>query len=758
MNGIIKHILLTAAFVPALFSCRSDRLSPTSSDNHIFETIPTEEEVQAAQELSYVPGESIIKFDERTADRLEKEGAGVLAAYGITSAERVFEHAGEYEERTRREGLHLFYKVTFDPDRPVTKATAEMKDIPGVKSVDPVRKVHRRSVFNDPYLGRQWNYINTGHSGADINVKEVWEHYTTGSSDVIVAVVDGGVQTNHPDLDVIAGGENGSRNFVRRNYTITADDHGTHVAGTIAAINNNGKGVCGIAGGNYAAGVEGVRILSCQIFEGESSASESQTINAIKWGADHGALISQNSWGYYADTDEDGTVSSAELAAYKSDKISEAEKLAIDYFIRYAGCNADGSQKSGSLMKGGIVVFAAGNEDIDYDIIGAYDPVISVGAYGSSGSKASYSNYGAWVDLAAPGGDYEGIYSTLSSGQYGNSIIEGGYRYNMEGTSMACPHVSGVAALIVSFFGGEGFTAEDLRHRLVDMAPAFSSSRPIGAKLDALSAFSTVNFSRHDIQVKAHATETVGVIISDIDDAADIIFDGGSEAATISRGSDGTYSVSIVGRNAPAGRYAATLTVNYKGGASYSDTLEYEILENHAPVVSTTPENRIYQLHSLGTAFSLMGDGIFSDPDGETPSIEIASDDETVAVASMRGDRIYVQPVGYGACNILLTATDELGLSASASFQLVIWNPKEELQADEVTDGSLVIRIEDKDYQDVRVEIINAAGSVQYKTIKVTNAFDPVELDLNSLGLPPGVYTIRITYAGETYTRVFVKK
>ena len=232
----------------------------------------------------------IVTFDEQTSEALlskistksgpvTKTGINSIdeafSGLGVKSIERVFPDAGEWEERHREAGLHKFYYVTYDTDSAVqTKAGEVLKGVSGITGAETAPKIKLLSEtpkFNDPYLSRQWHYYNTGSgtkykAGADINVVPVWNKYTTGSSNVIVSVVDGGVTTDHEDLGsvVIPGGSNGSWNFVDGTSKIVAHDHGTHVAGTIAAINNNGIGVCGVAGGEDGNG--GVRILSSQVF------------------------------------------------------------------------------------------------------------------------------------------------------------------------------------------------------------------------------------------------------------------------------------------------------------------------------------------------------------------------------------------------------------------------------------------------------------------------------------------------------------
>ena len=429
-----------------------------------------------------------VLFSEELAQELEaalevgtlqtRSGAlnDVFDELGITSASRVFPYAGEFEERTRREGLHRWYTVTYDQNVTLTKAQNSFAAVPGVDIVEPVLDA-KKADFND-LKSELWGLYNTSYPGVDVNVIPVWKNYTTGSSNVAVAVVDEGIQLDHEDLADNCN-KNLSYNFCDDNRIINPGDHGTHVAGTIAGVSNNGKGVAGIAGGDAQNGKKGVTLISCQVFKNLSDGTVKQgsKANAIKWGADHGAVISQNSWGYNYDYNGDGQISGDEYDDMMKAKISSSDKAAVDYFIKYAGCDNDGNQLPDSPMKGGVVIFAAGNDGAENGAPANYAPIVAVGAISRDGGRASFSNYGDWVDLCAPG---VGIYSTFTDNTYGS----------ISGTSMACPHVSGVAALIVSYCGGPGFTNELLIEKLIGGAnnKIINPGYKIGPLVDAMGA------------------------------------------------------------------------------------------------------------------------------------------------------------------------------------------------------------------------------------------------------------------------------
>ncbi|WGH74134.1 S8 family serine peptidase [Tenacibaculum tangerinum] len=397
--------------------------------------------------------------------------------YGATKMKRVFPHAGKNESKHMKYGLHLWYEITInDSQASLQKVANDYENNLNILHSEPIRvKTLEKSKIvevpevntttsavlstNDPYLPSQWHYNNDGSlegsiAGSDINLFEAWE-ITQGKSNVIVAVVDGGIDVDHVDLqdnmwinEAELNGEPGvdddfngyvddihGYNFVDNSGQITDQEHGTHVAGTVSAVNNNGKGVAGVAGGS--GNNDGAKLISCQVFADNGGGNFAA---AIVYGADNGAVISQNSWGY-------------QLAGQYEQSVLDA----IDYFIAEAGSYPN------SPMKGGVVIFAAGNNNNDLaHYPGYYENAISVASIGTNFKRAYYSNYGDWVDIASVGGDIRlgtknGVLSTFPDNKYGY----------LQGTSMATPHVSGIAALVISKYGSSTFTNEMLKDRLL---------------------------------------------------------------------------------------------------------------------------------------------------------------------------------------------------------------------------------------------------------------------------------------------------
>lgn len=324
--------------------------------------------------------------------------------------------------------------------------------------------------MNDPLFKNQWFLYNDGDkseygattvAGTDVDIRDAWA-LCAGDPSVIVAIVDEGVRYDHPDLaanmwvnpgEIPGNGiDDDGNGYVDdiHGYNFAADGpvswglggdegHGTHVAGLVAAVNNNGVGISSVAGGSGKG--DGVRLMSCQIFSGSNRNDNLAVARAIKYAADNGASVLQCSFG---------------LGNYYSDKAFaeglSAVKAAYDYFRDPANANC-------SAVDGNIVVISAGNShQAKAEYPGAYRDYICVSAISQDNLPAWYTNYGTGVNIASPGGDNT-LGKTMLSTLPGDSQP---YGY-MHGTSMATPVVSGITALGLSYAKqlGRHFTRDE---------------------------------------------------------------------------------------------------------------------------------------------------------------------------------------------------------------------------------------------------------------------------------------------------------
>ena len=493
----IKYFLYVCGAVATLASCRRE--------NPVEEVPEAAPIIRIGEEIS--TDAVLVKFSAPLSDTRLRD---VEAAGGV-KLRKMFPSTPGKEALEREFGLDRWYEAVLEEGDDVHAKAMEIARIGHVEVVEydaiPTKSSDGRAyaaqtgtkaegvVFNDPYLNYQWHYKNYGNpaysktsvAGADINVLDVWAGLSCGDPDIVVAVVDEGVKWSHPDLqdnmwvntkeipdNGIDDDGNGYVDDVYGFNFVTAKQaekdapwtdgaiswdkgqydsrgqwqgdsgHGTHCAGTIAAVNNNGKGVAGVAGGSGKK--DGCRIMSCQIFSGTGGANVSGTARAIKYAADMGASIISCSFGY--------------TSSFSSDddyirRVGSAEIDAVHYFE---------ASKNNSVLNGGIAIFAAGNDNHNFaHYPGGFYDIISVSAFGPDGLPTYYTNYGPGCNIAAPGGEayhvvnrWESmVLSTLPSelSQLGfDGKSEKGLDYGyMQGTSMACPHVSGVVALGLSY-------------------------------------------------------------------------------------------------------------------------------------------------------------------------------------------------------------------------------------------------------------------------------------------------------------------
>lgn len=722
----MKRIFIGMCMAGALFTqgCSSD-INDFMNNNEV--VVPEVDDNSSNYEsgvirvkLSEALCESISGNDDTHAKtRLISE----LGNLPIVSMERLYPYAGKFEKRTREMGMHQWYVVKFDPNMPASRMVnsfSQSKDVEKIERVPVI--IHFKSEvtmdytsmvqakaanqttseapFNDPFLSDQWHYKNNGENknhlpNADVNVYPVWKNKLVGNAEVIVCVVDNGVDFNHEDLvgniyinraeqDGNPGEDSDNNgyvddvygyNFVDKIGAIEPNDHATHVAGVVAAMNNNGKGVCGLAGGDGTPN-SGVKILIAQIFTKKGSTDGAP---AIKYGADNGAVISQNSWGYPSLTEA-----------------PESDRLAIDYFNKYAGVD-ENDQQVGPI-RGGIVVFATGNENRPYASPGSYSEAVSVTSIAPDYTKAYYSNYGSYASIAAPGGSLEtkygvgevgGVLSTIANNSYGR----------MQGTSMACPHVSGAFALLVSQVanaGTKGVTGKELIEKMLSNVRPIDNYNPLyedqmGKGLidiyratggssqqapDAVNDFSLLS--------KTHSTATFEwTVPNDADDSNNIGFTVYYSTETL-EGVDfnnipAHIGSSVVGEYTPAtGSKMKTKIRGLKPGTSYyfaiqaydlsgnkaplSNQIKETLTENKAPIITARDGNEI---HIKGTETGRLRFDI-KDPENEALKVNfVAASNAESFVMSNNIVTLFINPSGVqtGTYTTKMVVSDPYGAS-----------------------------------------------------------------------------------------------
>ena len=828
MNGY--KLLLMPLLAGIVFSCVREPEAPLSDGQIPQETYAPDDEgiLKGWVRIKLRDDAQALRVGTFTRGAMESgdpELDRIAASLGATEVRRVFHEGGRFAERRRKFGLHLWYDVKFDDTLPVSRAQAELGSLSAVAHVQPVytirmfdagntlpeeavyvpaqRRAERAGAgpFDDPGLPKQWHYNNDGSGtkwveGSDINLFEAWE-VTAGDPSVIVAVTDHGVEYDHPDLagnmwvneaelNGTPGVDDDNNGYVDDIYgwnvildsgTINPGTHGTHVAGTVAAVNNNGIGVCGVAGGTGNG--DGARIMSLAIFD-STSANAGSYPDAYAYAADNGAVISQNSWGYTSGVAMPQDVSDA-----------------LDYFIANAGVDENGNQTG--PMKGGLLVFAAGNEGTPSARMPAADPrTLCVTAMCSDYTRPNYANYSDDVDIFAPGGadgndrnysDADRVYST---------DLDGGYSYKW-GTSMACPHVSGIAALVIAHYGvgHRGFTVEECREILLRsyrsvseyVEPKYDGKLGVGLAdagmiflEDAGTAPGTV--SAPAARAMGRELELAWTVPADGNGLPvaefRLTYTGRGIGKTEGKAPD--TSGEVVLRNYTAVAETATYiwtgqyNTEYRFEVSGIDRFGHESekvsfshstgdYENGKP--RTQQDFAPVEFENVGEAYALSFDlsEYFTDPnfgDGDMLSYSLINRNEDIVDAAVQEGRLVLLPVGKGTGRVTVTATDLDGEGVQSVLTVTVLNgpepaaPAEGLRLSPNPAGDeLGIAAGVRDAE-VEVTVYDAAAR---RVIVGTVALDSRGYGtLNVSALAPGTYTLVLEAPGLSENGSFVKR
>jgi subtilisin family serine protease len=545
-----------------------------------------------AKKPTAVPGELVVGFEAGVSEAAQ---ADALAQAGATKKKGV------------KQIRAALVKV---PEKRAIAVAKALSDDPRVRYVEPNHVITTALVPDDPSFGQLWGLNNTGQTGgtpdADIDAPEAWS-VETGSSNVVVAVVDTGVDFGHPDLAAqqwVNPGENcGSSDptiacaertnlldddgdgkvddfrgwdFVNNdNNPVDDHNHGTHVAGTIGAVGDNGTGVVGV---NW-----NVRIMALKFLDAAGSGDSLDAAAATVYAADHGASIANNSWG--------------------GGPPEQVLEDAVDY--------AD--------ARGMLFVAAAGNDGTNNDASPFYpasydsDGLVAVAATDANDTLASFSNYGAKsVDLAAPGA---GILSTTRGGGY----------QSFSGTSMATPHVVGAAALLKAHFPAA--TAHGLKALLlnsVDTKSSLTGKVLTGGRLNIANAVSCSNAPKlllvtpvTNFAVGVGDTVPVKLIGTNCAVPAglgsvSVTVNGSPVALTAGSPDTGLYTGSFTPGAEGTLNVAATVTV---GGSTATRTVTGSAVRNYScqdvndPWVDATPGTKLTTASNSDDAFTILNNG-----------------------------------------------------------------------------------------------------------------------------------------------------
>jgi subtilisin family serine protease len=529
-------------------------------------------------------------------------------------------------------------------------AAKSLVGLPWVEYAEVDYVVRASVIPNDPGFSQLWGMHNTGQSGgtvdADIDAPEAWDKFT-GSNGVRIAVIDTGVQYDHPDLaanvwtnpgEIPANGVDDEGNgyvddvhgydFINNDGDPRDDNnHGTHCSGTIGGVGNNAQGVAGV---NWHVSIVGLKFLGAG-----GSGSTSGAIGAVNYCIANGIKISSNSWG--------------------GGGFSQALFDAI---------NAAGNM-------GHIFVAAAGNNNSNNDTTAFYpasysnDNIISVAAIDRLDAKSSFSNYGATtVDLGAPGSS---IYSTVTGSSYAT----------FSGTSMACPHVSGAVALLWGY--KPTWTRQQVKSNIlatVRPTSAMSGRTLTGGVLNVNNSLNAATNAPPAVTITAPANGTSvveGTSITFTGTAQDT--EDGNISANLSWSSnlDGKFGdgSTVSTSTLAVGVHTVTASVTDANGANGSASISVTVTAtptNTPPTVAiTSPANNSSTTQGTAVTFTGTADDT-QDGDLSTGLIWSSSLDGFFDI----GSSVTTSTLRAGIHTITASVSDSGGLSGSASITFTV--------------------------------------------------------------------------------------
>ena len=560
----------------------------------------------------YSSNELLVKFRSGLSERRVNQSINKRHATGSKK------FSGKRRGR-RTSAIDSWRHIQLPAGADIEQVIADFASDPDVERVEPNYEITTFVVPNDPRFQELWGMHNIGQTGgindADIDAPEAWD-IKTGSESVLVAVIDTGVDYNHEDLigniwtnpGEIAGNgiDDDGNGFIDdiHGYDFANNDgdprddngHGTHCAGTISGVGNNGIGITGVSWN--------ARIMAVKFLNSSGSGSVSNAVKAVMYASSMGVKVMSNSWG-------GGGYSQALL-----DAINDANNA------------------------GALFVAAAGNNGRNTDVTPTYPQgydvpnVLSVAATDNRDNKASFSNYGALsVDLGAPG------VSILSSVPTGTCRLcdSTGYRL-LNGTSMATPHVSGAAALLLSV--DPSLPPDELKSILmasVDPIAALNGITVSGGRLNVNAALNSVANAPFRLAVSpdsptvvsGQSTETTVTVTSLRDfslpvnltfESTDTGITGSFSESAVTPPMNGevqtTLTISTT-NTTPSGSYKVTIVGSNEAGESYSaqailvvDGQDFELVASPAtqpgkPGGSTTYEIQINSLNAYSSTVSL---------------------------------------------------------------------------------------------------------------------------------------------------------